>query len=318
MPACSQRSNFHSRESGRPVGQSGPNVLFGFSEKANCLNASILPVNGSYVGSDVYNSAMKLGLDGKVVLITGGSKGIGLACARMFAQEGARVAIASRSQDNLESARRELAKEGIEVFTVRADFSQASEAQAAVAAAEKQLGPIDVLINSAGAAKRRNLDAYDAEAWQEGMNSKYFPYVFAMDAVRPGMIERKRGSIVNIIGQGGKTARLVHLAGGAANAALMLVTAGWATALAPHGIRVNGINPAVTLTERAGTGFKIEAELQGITPEEAFKRHLAKVPMGRFARPEEVASVAVFLASEQASYVTGAVIPMDGGMHPMI
>lgn len=266
----------------------------------------------------MYNSVMKLGLDGKVVLITGGSKGIGLACARMFAQEGAHVAIASRSQDNLDSARQELAKEGIEVFTVRANFSQAKDAQAAVSATEKQFGPIDVLINSAGAAKRRSLDAYDAEAWQEGMNSKYFPYVFAMDAVRPGMIERKRGSIVNIIGHGGKIARLVHLAGGAANSALMLVTAGWATALAPHGIRVNGINPSVTLTERATAGFKLEAQIQGITPEEALKRHLAKVPMGRFAGAEEVAAVAVFLASDQASYVTGAVIPMDGGVFPMI
>ena len=261
---------------------------------------------------------MKLGLEGKVVLITGGSKGIGLACARMFAEEGSRVAIASRSQDNLESARQQLASEGIKVFTVRADFSRAQEAKAAVSATEKELGPIDVLINSAGAAKRRNIDAYDAEAWQEGMNSKYFPYVFAMDAVRPGMLERKRGSIVNIIGHGGKVARLIHLAGGAANAALMLVTAGWATALAPHGIRVNGINPAATLTERMGDGIKAEAQLQGISEAEATKRHLAKIPFGRFAAPEEVASVAVFLASSQASYVTGAVIPMDGGVYPIV
>lgn len=261
---------------------------------------------------------MKLGLDGKVVLITGGSKGIGLACARMFAQEGARVAIASRSQDNLERARQQLAKEGIKVITVRADFSQSKDADAAALETEKQLGPIDVLINSAGAAKRRNLDAYDAEAWQEGMNSKYFPYVFAMDAVRPGMIERKRGSIVNIIGHGGKVARLIHLAGGAANAALMLVTAGWATALAPHGIRVNGINPSATLTERMEGATKADAQLQGISEAEAVKRHLAKIPLGRFANPEEVAAVAVFLASDQASYVTGTVIPMDGGMYPMV
>ena len=261
---------------------------------------------------------MNLGLDGKVVLITGGSKGIGLSCARMFAGEGSRVAIASRSQDNLDSARRQLDSEGIRVFAVSADFSNASDAGAAVRATEKELGPIDVLINSAGAARRRNIDAYDAEAWREGMNSKYFPYVFAMDAVRPGMVERKRGSIVNVIGHGGKVARLIHLAGGAANAALMLVTAGWATALAPYGIRVNGINPAATLTERMGDGIKAEAQLQQITDAEAMKRHLAKIPFGRFATPEEVAAVAVFLASDQASYVTGAVIPMDGGVYPLI
>src|SRR5438034_7956539 len=98
---------------------------------------------------------MQLGLNGKVVLITGGSKGIGLACARMFAEEGAKVAIASRSQDNLETARQQLAKERIRVVTVQADFSQAKDAYAAVATTEKQLGPIDILVNSAGAAKRR-------------------------------------------------------------------------------------------------------------------------------------------------------------------
>src|SRR5262245_21970405 len=261
---------------------------------------------------------MKLGLNGKVVLITGGSKGIGLACARMFAEEDAHVAIASRSQDNLESARQQLSKEGIKVLTVQADFSKTNDAQAAVVTTEKHLGPVDILVNSARAAKRRNLDAYDAAAWHEGMDAKYFPYVFAMDAVRPGMIERKRGSIINIIGHGGKVARPTHLSGGAANAALMLVTSGWATALAPHGIRVNGINPSATLTDRFEGGMKAEAALQGISEAEATRRHLAQIPLGRFAKPEEVASVAVFLASDLASYVTGAVIPMDGGVYPMV
>jgi NAD(P)-dependent dehydrogenase (short-subunit alcohol dehydrogenase family) len=111
---------------------------------------------------------------------------------------------------------------------------------------------------------------------------------------------------------------LIHLAGGAANAALMLVTAGWATALAPYGIRVNGINPSATLTERMEGGIKAEAQLQNISEAEAVKRHLAKIPLGRFATPEEVASVALFLASDQASYVTGAVIPMDGGVYPIV
>jgi NAD(P)-dependent dehydrogenase (short-subunit alcohol dehydrogenase family) len=261
---------------------------------------------------------MKLGLDGKVVLVTGGSKGIGLACARMFSEEGARLAIASRSQDNLETARQQLAKEGFKVLIVQADFSQAKDAHAAVATIEKQLGSIDILVNSAGAAKRRNVDAYDADAWHEGMNAKYFPYVFAMDAVRPGMVERKRGSIINIIGHGGKVPRPVHLAGGAANAALMLVTAGWASALAPYGIRVNGINPSATLTDRFEGGMKAEAALHGISEAEAVKRHRAGIPLGRFAKPEEVAAVTVFLASDQASYVTGAVIPMDGGVYPMV
>lgn len=256
---------------------------------------------------------MKLGLEGKVVLVTGGSKGLGLACARAFAGEGSCVAIASRSEENLERAREALAKEDFEVTTLRADFSQPEDAQTAVRSTERLLGPVDVLINCAGAARRFPADSLNADAWHQGMNSKYFPYIHAMDAVRPGMIERKRGTIVNIIGLGGKQAQTIHLSGGAANAALMLVTAGWATALGKYGIRVNGINPGNTLTDRVHESLQLTAKQEGITEAEALKRQEARVPLGRLARPEEVAAVALFLASDQASYVTGAIIPMDGG-----
>jgi NAD(P)-dependent dehydrogenase (short-subunit alcohol dehydrogenase family) len=261
---------------------------------------------------------MKLGLEGKVVLITGGSKGLGLACASAFASEGARVAIASRSQENLENARRALTKEGFDVVTARADFSEPRDAQAAAATTERLLGPIDVLINSAGAAKRFPANTLTAEAWHQGMNAKYFPYIHAMDAVRPGMIERKRGAIVNIIGMGGKSASPMHLSGGAANSALMLVTVGWANTLGKYGIRVNGINPGSTLGERLQEALKLDAREQGISEAEALKRNEERLPLGRVARPEEVAALTLFLASDQASYVTGAIIPMDGGRLPVI
>ena len=135
---------------------------------------------------------MKLGLEGKVVVITGGSKGIGLACARAFAREGARVSIASRSEANLNQARQNLANEGFEVVTVRADFARMKDAETAVKQTEKLLGPTDVLVNSAGAAQRFFWEKLDEDAWKQGMNAKYFPNIHAMDAVRPGMIERKR------------------------------------------------------------------------------------------------------------------------------
>jgi NAD(P)-dependent dehydrogenase (short-subunit alcohol dehydrogenase family) len=212
---------------------------------------------------------MKLGLEGKVTFITGGSKGIGLACARAFAGEGARVAIASRGQENLDKARQALAGESVKVVTARADFSNPDDARAAAASVENQLGPIDILINCAGAANRYQVEAYNEASWQQGMSSKYFPQVHAMDAVRKGMIERKSGTIVNIIGMGGKSAQQVFLSGGAANAALMLVTAGWASALGRYGIRVNGINPGSTLTDRVQRGMQADAQAQGITEAEA-------------------------------------------------
>src|SRR5438093_5266447 len=112
-----------------------------------------------------------------------------------------------------------LAKDGIEVATSRGDFSNPKDAQAAAVHTEQLLGPIDILINSAGAAKRRPWEKLDAEAWHQGMDSKYFTYVHAMDAVRPGMIERKRGSIVNITGLGGQAAPPMHLSRRARNCA---------------------------------------------------------------------------------------------------
>ncbi|MGH8662930.1 MAG: SDR family NAD(P)-dependent oxidoreductase, partial [Burkholderiales bacterium] len=223
---------------------------------------------------------MDLGLKGKVVLITGGSKGIGLACARAFAAEGAKVAIASRSQENLDRAREELKKEGVEVFAVAADLTQAEPAIAMAAATEKALGPIDVLVNSAGAAKRHSMDQYDSHAWHHGMESKFFPYVHAMDAVRGSMVERKKGVVVNIVGTGGKRAQPTHLAGGAANAALMLVTVGMANALGRHGIRVNAINPASTYTGRVKQALVLEAKDKKISEEEALKRLEAAIPFG--------------------------------------
>jgi NAD(P)-dependent dehydrogenase (short-subunit alcohol dehydrogenase family) len=256
---------------------------------------------------------MKLGLENKVVFITGGSKGLGLACARSFAAEGAKVCIASRSQENLDQSRQALAKEGHEVVSVRADFCNPGEALAAAQQTEKLLGPIDILVNSAGAAKRRPWEKLDSEAWHQGMDSKYFTYVHAMDAVRPGMVERRRGSVVNIIGLGGKAASTMHLSGGAANAALMLVTAGWANALGKYGIRVNAVNPGNTLTDRLQEALRLDAQKQGISEADALQRNEERVPLGRLAKPDEVAAVVLFLASEQASYVSGAIIPMDGG-----
>src|SRR5207244_2391172 len=188
-------------------------------------------------------------------------------------------------EENLEPARHALARDGFEVVTARADFSNPEDAQAAATHTEKLLGPIDVLVNSAGAAKRRPWEKLDAEAWQQGMDSKYFTYVHAMDAVRSGMIARKRGGIVNVIGLGGKAASTMHLSGGAANAALMLVTVGWANALGKYGIRVNGVNPGNTLTERLQEALRLDAQKQGITEAEALKRNEERLPLGRLAKP---------------------------------
>lgn len=258
---------------------------------------------------------MDLGLKGKVVIVTGGSKGIGLACAKAFMDEGAKVAIVSRSRANLDAARKTL---GPQVHAEVADFIDPHSAADVVAAIEGALGPTDILINSAGAAKRYAPDELNAAAWRQAMDAKFFTTVHAIDAVIKGMAQRGSGAIVNIIGMGGKVAGNFHIAGGSANAALMLATAGLASAYAAKGVRVNAINPGLTMTGRVEEGLKVEARAANTSEEEILKRSQARIPMGRVAAPEEIARVAVFLASGQAGYVSGAIVPMDGVANPVI
>ena len=261
---------------------------------------------------------MDLGLAGKVVLITGGSKGIGYACAEAFAAEGARVALVSRSQANLDAAAARLAAKGHKAYCVSADLSRRDAGERIVAEIERAFGTVDVLVNSAGAAKRYAPEKLDVAAWHDAMDAKYFSYVHAIQAVLPGMLARARGVIINIIGIGGKVAGPVHLPGGAANAALMLVSTGLANAYGKKGIRVNAINPGLTLTGRAEEAIAAESRRSGVAPAELLAKGTERIPLGRYAKPEEIAGVAVFLASGQASYVTGAILPMDGGANPVI
>ncbi len=193
---------------------------------------------------------MELGLKNRTVLITGGSKGIGLACARAFVDEGARVAIASRDRGNLDRAGAQLGN----VVMIDADLTHADQPSRMARVAEAALGSIDVLVNSAGAA----------------------------------------------------------------NSALMLASGGLASVYGRFGVRINAINPGATITNRIREALELEAKAKAISVDQVLEQGQARVPLGRYADPEEIASVTLFLASDQAPYVTGAVIPMDGGVNPII
>jgi len=257
---------------------------------------------------------MDLGLKQKRVLITGGSKGIGLACARAFRAEGAQVAIVSRSQANLDAAKKDLQ----ECYCIAADLTDPAAAAAMVERVEKEFGPIEVLVNSAGAAKRTDADDLSPAAWRAGMDAKYFSYIHVMDPVIKRMAARGRGAIVNIIGNGGKLPTPTHLAGGAANAALMLATAGLANAYAAKGVRVVGLNPGLTRTGRVAEGMKAEAKRLGVSEDEALKRATKDLTLGRLPEPEEVADIVVFAASERGLLLSGANITVDAAQQPTI
>lgn len=258
---------------------------------------------------------MNLGLRNKSVLVTGGSKGIGLACARAFLAEGAGVGIASRSQANVDRA---LGALGAGAWGRAADLTDPDQAARMVADFTDAFDGVDVLVNSAGAARRAPPDELTPAHWRAAMDAKYFTTINVIDPVVKRMAARGSGVIVNVIGNGGKLASSIHLAGGAANAALMLATAGLANAYAGRGVRVVGVNPGLTDTDRVGEGLEADAAAKGITVEEARAQAVARIPLGRMARPDEIAAMVLFFASNKAGYVTGVTVSMDGAQAPMV
>ena len=261
---------------------------------------------------------MDLGLADRVVLVTGASKGIGLACAVAFLEEGAKVALVSRNAANLEAARKQLPSSTHAPLMITEDMVDAAAARRTIDEVEAELGPVDVLVNSAGAARRYAPADLEASSWHAAMDAKFFSYIHPTDIAVKRMAQRGRGAIVNIIGSGGKIAGPFHLPGGAANAALMLATVGLASAYAPSGVRVNGINPGGILTDRVNEALEVEARNSGTPIDELRTQTMARIPAGRMGTPDEIAQMVLFLASDRASYVMGAIVAMDGASHPIV
>ncbi|MCA3129650.1 MAG: SDR family oxidoreductase [Betaproteobacteria bacterium] len=258
---------------------------------------------------------MDLELEDKAVVITGGSKGIGFACAAAFLAEGARVALVSRSAEHLRVAAARLHSAGdYPPATIVADLSRPEDAARMAEEVAAALGKPHVLVNSAGAARRTPPDQLTAAAWHAAMDAKYFTYVHAMDALLPALAADGGGAVVNVIGMGGRMATSIHLPGGAANAALMLASVGLAGVYGPKGVRINAINPGPVMGERLEEALALEMQRSGLGREQVLAAGQAKVPLGRYATNEDIAQVTLFLASARAAYLTGAIVPMDGGL----
>lgn len=262
---------------------------------------------------------MDLELAGKVALVTGGSRGIGRATALAFAAEGAQVAIAARERGALDQTAGEIeARSGRRPLAWTCDCTRPEDTAALVAAVRDHFGGLDVLVNSVGAARGGHFLDLSPSDWDESLAGKLLGQVNACRDALPSLRARGGGVIVNVIGHRGKQPDGRALPAGAANAALMNFTIGLAREEARHGIRVVGVNPAPVETRRLTSVFETEARMQGVPVEDARRRWLAHVPLGRAARPEEIADVIVFLASSRASFVTGTIVHVDGGATPAL
>ena len=257
---------------------------------------------------------MDLGLRGKAALVTGGSKGIGKAVARGLATEGARVAICARTKAELDATATELGRETSgEVVGVAGDLTREADVQRIVEAVVARFGRIDVLVNNAGAAPGGLLLDLTEADWEQALQLKFMGYVRCMKAVIPHMLRQGGGRIVNIVGNDGVKPIGIELTPSAANAADLAVTVALAEQYGRHNICINAINPGPVATERWDGLIGGIARIRQIPVADAQKRAEQSIPLGRICTPEEVANVAVFVASERASFMNGAVITLDGG-----
>jgi len=253
---------------------------------------------------------MDLKLAGRTALITGSSKGIGLAVAQWFAREGVHVCLVARSAEALEkeaAAVRETT--GVNAQTLAADLSEAPARERVY----RTFPDADILVNNAGAIPGGSIHDVEEPAWRAGWDLKVFGYVGLTRHYLKEMEKRRHGVIINVIGLGGERLDATYIAGAMGNAGLMAFTRAIGANSLDHGVRVVGVNPGPVLTDRVEVlGRKRAAKLHG--DESRWKESFAKMPHGRPAMVDEIAATVVFLASDLSAYTSGTIVTIDGGL----
>ena len=253
---------------------------------------------------------MQVDLKSKIAFVTGAGAGIGRAIALGMARNGADVVVNDINQTGAKTAE-DIRQMGRESLFLRADVSNRAEVERMVAEAEQKFHRIDILVNNAGvgtaAEHRRPIHEFDEVEWHRILNVDLNSLFYCCRAVSPGMVARRAGTIINIASVMGLVPIRLQIPYAAAKAAVINFSRSAALELAPFGIRVNAIAPGSTLTQ--GT----QALFYNPEKKELAESLLSHIPLGRPATPDEIASAALFLASPDASYITGAVITVDGG-----
>ena len=252
---------------------------------------------------------MELNLKGKVAIVTGSSRGIGRAIAQTLSNEGMKLVLVARTKSDLEETAA-LCK--TESLVLSVDLRETSAADKVISAAIEHFGQIDLLVNNAGATKRNDFFALSDDDWQDGFALKFFG-AMRLSRAAWSHLQKSHGSIVNIVGIGGKTASADFTIGGSVNAALMNLTKALAERGTKDGIRVNAINPGSIETDRLSARIKNLVDEYKVDESTMRKQMAEKVGVSRFGEPDEIANMVAYLASSQANYIQGAIIDVDGG-----
>jgi 3-oxoacyl-[acyl-carrier protein] reductase len=255
--------------------------------------------------------AMELGLEGKVCVVTGASRGIGLATAKKLCDEGAQVLFVARSADALQRAADACGGEWLAI-----DITSPDAPDRVIATCAEQMGGVDVLVNNAGTSFARPLDALTDEEWRAQWELHVMAPMRLMRCAAPRMAKAGWGRIVNVTSSAGKRPSLTNAAYSVTKAAQLSLSRVFADSYAAEGVLVNAVAPGPVSSdlwmEKGGMADQTAAA-RGISREEALQVQADKVPLGRFAEPEEIADVVTFLCSERAGTVTGAAWSADGG-----
>jgi NAD(P)-dependent dehydrogenase (short-subunit alcohol dehydrogenase family) len=259
---------------------------------------------------------LNLELSGKAAIVTGGSSGIGLATAKALFAEGASVLIAAhRLEDSVTSIKKASPgrKRGNDVVAVDIDLTEADSAKSVAKAAMDHFGKIDILVNCAGAARAGAFLELSDQNFLDAWSLKLLGYIRMVREVVPFMMQRKDGRIVNIIGSSGREPMPTFLCGSTANAALINFTRCVSRELAQHHVRINGISPGPAETEHFVRIAENTAKARGTTTEAIMAETTDNIPIGRMVKPEEIATLVLFLVSDLSAAITGTEILIDGG-----